>query len=267
MKSLSLVVFTLSAQAAVGAYLVLYTAGLFSLPALGALFLLFAAGLGFSLLHLGSPMRAYRALLNLGESWLSREIFFALLFAALLGANLLSLLLHAGVPPWLAWLTCLGGLLLVYAMSRAYVLPGLPSWQPAAVLLAFTSAALLLGGLLALLLHSAAAGLPRPSAAAVLALLAPWLLLSLLLPLRSSPPAASNHLPHGDLHQPARPEPRLRRLHLALLPLGFAAAALTLLPAAAALQTALLGLALGLVSAGEAANRLRFYKEGLGRRG
>lgn len=269
MKTLSLVIFTLSVQAALGAYLVLYTAGHSSWPSLAALFLLCAVGLAFSLFHLGSPGRAPLALLNLRSSWLSREILFALVFSALLLLNLGQAWAGTALPPWMFALTCLGGLLLLYTMSRAYTLPGLPVWKPAAVGLAFTSAAVLTGGLLAMLLLSAQSSLPRPSAAAILALVLVWMPLDLFLAWRASQAAAfslSTHLRRGALHQPGQAQPHLQRLHGALLPLGFSAAALTLLPAAAPIQTGLLGLALGLVVVGQAANRLRFYREGLGRR-
>jgi anaerobic dimethyl sulfoxide reductase subunit C len=267
MKSYSLIFFTLSAQAAAGAYFVTYLLGpprLFSLPTLAAIFILFSAGLVISLLHLGSPQRACRALLNLRTSWLSREIFMALLFAGLLLANLIFAWAGSAPPLWLVQLTSMAGLLLIFSMSSAYALPALPARKPAIILTSFTCAALLLGGLLALFLLSVQHNLTQALTAGSLFLLSFWLLIDLVLQSSASPPPAASLI--GAIHQPGRASPQLRRLHLILIPLGFTAAALTLLPAAAPIQTALLGLALALVSAGQFANRLRFYQEGLGRR-
>ncbi|WP_106004625.1 DmsC/YnfH family molybdoenzyme membrane anchor subunit [Neomoorella humiferrea] len=46
-----------------------------------------AAGMLISLGHLGSPLGAPRAILNLKSSWLSREIFFAAWFFVLWALN------------------------------------------------------------------------------------------------------------------------------------------------------------------------------------
>ena len=91
----ALVFFTIAAQMSVGAFVVLGIVNFFAarkegveeadrlsdraLVAIGPVLVL---GLAASLLHLGSPMKAYRAISNLGESWLSWEIFLGVLFAA-----------------------------------------------------------------------------------------------------------------------------------------------------------------------------------------
>jgi Fe-S-cluster-containing dehydrogenase component len=79
-------------------------------------------GMMLSTLHLGKKSRAWRAVLNLRRSWLSREIFF---FSGFAGTLLLSTLL----PAWQAfalWPGLLSGLLALLAMDRLYdpVRPG-----------------------------------------------------------------------------------------------------------------------------------------------
>ena len=76
-----------------------------------------------SLLHLGNPFRAYRAVAHLGTSWLSAEIFFGVIFAVL--AFAFAFLQWRKLGPMLlrtivAWLAALEGLVLVFVMSRVH---------------------------------------------------------------------------------------------------------------------------------------------------
>ncbi len=140
----ALVAFTLLAQTAVGAFWgarILDTAGwrisLLPVVVLGIMFIALLA----SLLHLGKPLRAWRAVTNLGSSWLSREILLAVLFTGGTFAGLLW-----GLPPAAAWATALLGAGLVYAMARVYQVRTIPAWNTWWTLGRFTLAALLLGG-------------------------------------------------------------------------------------------------------------------------
>ncbi len=160
MKERSLVVFTVLIQAAAGAFWVLclleiwlvrragFAADLITRKIFLALGLLIAAGLLASLFHLGSPRKAYLAVANLESSWLSREIFFSLCFAASWAAFTFGLWFPA-VPPWLRILAgataSLCSLMLVYCMARIYMLRTVPGWNRPATPLAFYSTALLLG--------------------------------------------------------------------------------------------------------------------------
>ena len=66
--------------------------------------------------HLGRPLRAWRALLNVGSSWLSRELALASVFLLLSGLNLL-------VRPQnrvLGWAAALAGMAALYAVDRVY---------------------------------------------------------------------------------------------------------------------------------------------------
>lgn len=95
----SLVIFTVLTQAAVGAFLTLQVLEYLSArrggsgagrgsdhaPLLVVLAVL-SVGLFAALFHLSTPLQAARAIVNFSSSWLSREIVFGSLFAALLSA-------------------------------------------------------------------------------------------------------------------------------------------------------------------------------------
>ena len=132
-------------------------------PATGA-FLAGAVALAASLLHLGRPTRALKALRNLRTSWLSREVA---LFSAF------SILSFAYAASWAgpAWFghdgagTALGNLLTsslriaatlagvagVYASARLYLVPARPVWNSRRTPVAFFATAVSIGPLVALL--------------------------------------------------------------------------------------------------------------------
>ncbi len=162
MKERSLVLFTLLMQTAASAYLVPIGMQLWFGDSLSGFdtTLLFRVvfwlvmglsilGLLASFLHLGSARNAWYALSNLRSSWLSREIFFSLLFTS--GVSLFSVL-GANTRPGLAMaalfvITGLSGLALVYCMSRIYRLRTVPSWNSPVTGLSFWTTTLLLGGI------------------------------------------------------------------------------------------------------------------------
>lgn len=163
MKERSLVLFTILSQMAVGAFLVLGLLNWFwsaSLPValtgwlvnrglllIGVVFLL---GLLASLFHLGSPQNAWRALSNLRRSWLSREIFFALLFAGAVAIFTLINWFSMGTTALrvsIALLAGLFGLAMIYCMARVYMLPTAPTWNSWLTSASFFATMLLLGSL------------------------------------------------------------------------------------------------------------------------
>ena len=80
-------------QASVGVITVAVLLKLVSVPVLVASLALIVVGLGASMLHLGRPLGAWRAFLNLRRSWMSREIVvFGMFPPLLIGA--LALALH-----------------------------------------------------------------------------------------------------------------------------------------------------------------------------
>ena len=193
MKERALVVFTILAQAAVG------TLGALHLLAAGPdrpAGLLVVAGLmlvamAASLLHLGSPLLAWRALWNVRSSWLSREIWSAALFGAASALYAGLVWFDYGAPRLhtvVFWAAVLFGLALLLSMAWAYRLRTVPAWNSWATPVSFLVTTLLLGGLLAGLLVEvfSPTGLPaavRPGLAAgtILLLCLEFLLLPLWL--------------------------------------------------------------------------------------
>ncbi len=107
-------------------------------------------GLIVSLFHLGSPLNAWRAIGNLGSSWLSREILFALLFFIMWFVAAVMQFRSAGTEglrsTWTA-LTALVGLLAVISTGMSYMVATRPAWADVSTPLLFFATTLLLGGL------------------------------------------------------------------------------------------------------------------------
>jgi anaerobic dimethyl sulfoxide reductase subunit C len=159
----SLILFTILAQMAVGAFVVLgivhflavRQAGKVAADRLSDLALLaigpvLLLGLGASLFHLGSPWLAYRAIFNVGSSWLSREILFGTLFAA--SGGLFAILQWRKIGTFavrnvIAVIAALLGLALVYSMAQVYMMRTVPVWNSWATPLSFYVTTFLLGGL------------------------------------------------------------------------------------------------------------------------
>lgn len=162
LSELPLVIFTIIAQMSVGSFVVLGLIHLFgaragrdvidkvSDPALYAIGPILLLGLVASMLHLGTPIRALNALRHLDSSWLSREILFGLLFAAIGGTF--------AFTQWFKWLTprlrqalaglaALVGLGLIWSMTMVYLLPTVPAWDSWATPARFFATTFLLGSL------------------------------------------------------------------------------------------------------------------------
>lgn len=110
------------------------------------------AGIGASLLHLGRPLYAYRAILGVGHSWLSREVLAFGVFAALAVASVGLELLgpdRLGVPA--AWADGLlgasaaTGLVAVGCSVMVYHAVRWPSWRARVTGVKFAGTALALG--------------------------------------------------------------------------------------------------------------------------
>jgi len=159
----ALIAFTILVQMSVGAMWVLGIAHYFAVRRYGVeeadrlsdralLALVPVVALGFlaSLFHLGNPFNAYRAVTNLGSSWLSREILFGVIFAILATAFAFMQwrkIGSFGMRNVIAWLAALAGLMLVYSMSRVYMLPSQPAWNSWATPISFFATTFLLGAL------------------------------------------------------------------------------------------------------------------------
>lgn len=76
-----------------------------------------ALALALSTVHLGRPLRAWRAALGLGTSWLSREV---VLLSAFLGLGTVSLAAGPRAPAWLGRLAVGSGLAALLAVDGVY---------------------------------------------------------------------------------------------------------------------------------------------------
>ena len=152
-SELPLVFFTTLSQMAVGAYVTLYLLGrnrhigekTIDWTAKLVVVLMAMAMAGAST-HLGDPLGGPKALLGLGHSWLSREIF-------LMGAFMGLAFLYA-LPMLKKFRRCLGfcgsavGILGIIATAMVYTLPARPAWDTAYPMLFFFLTALAAGPLL-----------------------------------------------------------------------------------------------------------------------
>ena len=110
-----------------------------------------------SMAHLGDMFGAYRALANVGSSWLSREVWLVSIFTilALLSAYQAK---RKIVSKGLLWVTACFGLLGVFASCAVYATTSMPQWTLFAQFpyLAFFASTLLLGPSLVFLLRTQA---------------------------------------------------------------------------------------------------------------
>jgi anaerobic dimethyl sulfoxide reductase subunit C (anchor subunit) len=157
----SLVFFTILGQMSVGSFLVLLLVYFFvsrkygveeadrmnnrALYAIGPVLILSIIA---SVLHLGNVSNAYRSVANIGTSWLSREIFFMILFAVL--AGIFGILQWRKIGPIalrmvIAVLAALAGIALVWSMASIYLLATQPAWNIWATPTNFALTTLLLG--------------------------------------------------------------------------------------------------------------------------
>ncbi|MEF1256603.1 MULTISPECIES: DmsC/YnfH family molybdoenzyme membrane anchor subunit [unclassified Vibrio] len=137
----SLIFFTVLAQTAVGAYLLVSARALvmghdidkinsYKIP----MFFLWAImGLGFlfSLTHLGSPLRAFNSFNQLGSTWLSNEVFFGAAFFVFGGFQWLLSILKVGgtgVQKALMVVAMVLGCIFMYAMVNVYLIDTVPTW-------------------------------------------------------------------------------------------------------------------------------------------
>jgi formate dehydrogenase iron-sulfur subunit len=123
-------------QASVGAV----CASLFSAASSALLWLALAlasVGLGASVFHLGRPLGAWRAFLNLRRSWMSREIVAFGVFPPLVAGAL--------VVPMLTPVAALAGIAAVFCSAMIYIDTRRELWRAARTLPLFFTTALMLG--------------------------------------------------------------------------------------------------------------------------
>ncbi len=103
------------------------------------------AAIAVSLIHLGRPLRAWRAVANLRLSWLSREVLAAGVFCAVAALPVTAPIAWKG--PLLLLASAVGALLLL-AMVRTYRMRTVPAWDSWATGACFVQSALATGGVL-----------------------------------------------------------------------------------------------------------------------
>ena len=101
-----------------------------------------------SLFHLGKVAHVIGAVPNLGTSWMSREVVFAVVFAV--AATIYTFLYwrklgSESLRAACGWVAAIIGLVLIYAMSMTYMLPAQPAMNTFATPVLFFAATLLLG--------------------------------------------------------------------------------------------------------------------------
>jgi anaerobic dimethyl sulfoxide reductase subunit B (iron-sulfur subunit) len=136
-----LILFTLLVQMAAGMAICALFSGPLTIPMLAMLGGLIGVGGLASLLHLGSPLNAWRALSHLKKSWLSREIFMFGLF----GVSWIISLVMPGMGKLPLALT---GIALVYSMAQVYRLRIMVTWNSWRTTVGFFITALVSGQLL-----------------------------------------------------------------------------------------------------------------------
>jgi formate dehydrogenase iron-sulfur subunit len=138
---LPLVFMLVFTQLAVGAFLCLPLFHITGFAAVAAPLAVALLSLSSSMLHLGRPIHAYRALKMWKRSWLSREVLGFSLFAG--GASACALLPWSGLEA----VTGLLGLAGITASAFIYLVPARPAWNSKHTLLDFHLTAWLLGPL------------------------------------------------------------------------------------------------------------------------
>lgn len=163
LRDWALITFTILAQTSVGAFWVLCIVHYFAARKAGVeeadrmsdralLAIVPVLGLGMlaSLLHLGNPLSAYKAVTHFGSSWLSREVMFGVLFVVFgLVYSFMQWrkLGSIAIRTVLAWVTALLGLAMIVSMSNIYMVYTQPSWNTYATPISFFVTTLLLGSL------------------------------------------------------------------------------------------------------------------------
>lgn len=151
-----LIIFSLCMQAAIGIMLFitlgkqLYKDKVFKKASLVAA-ILSCVGLFASLIHLGQPFHAMNSLLNLGSSWLSREVLFSGVFAGIAVLYAFALYFKAdneSINRILRWAGSIIGLLAIFSMAKVYSTTSVPAWHGVNTFVDFYTTAIAVGALI-----------------------------------------------------------------------------------------------------------------------
>jgi len=164
-----LVIFTLVSQAVIGAFLFMFLGNLAGiepvvqiinssayLPMIFVMLGLEAIALFLSTMHLGKPLRFYRAFNNLRYSPVSREVAGIAVFFNSLGAHFIAVLINSQLGPvellqdiamFFAYAAAISGPVAIYFMHKIYRIEARPFWNHWQVLTAFYGNMISLGSL------------------------------------------------------------------------------------------------------------------------
>lgn len=160
MGEMSLLIFSFALQSAIGIMVFLtlgqflYENKIFKKAAFTAAGLS-VLGVLASLAHLGQPLSAFNALLNIGNSWLSREVLLSGIFMGLAVLYALLVQFKAEAHGLRKAVGCAGsvvGLVDVLAMGKLYTSASVPVWQGLNTYVDFYATAIAVGALLFLVL-------------------------------------------------------------------------------------------------------------------
>jgi len=162
-REFALVAFSILAQMSVGSFIILGVVHLFVERRAGldqadqmrdrallAIVPILGLGLLASLLHLGNPLIAYKAVSKVGSSWLSREILFSATFFVVGAAFAFMQWKKISTPTVrniIEVIAALIGLVLVFIMSQVYQIRTVPAWNTIATPITFFTTTFLLGTL------------------------------------------------------------------------------------------------------------------------
>lgn len=150
--SFTLVVFTFLSQFAIGAFATLFFIDAYkqklskraSFISLLSILVISVVAVIVSVFHLGHPFAAYKAILNFGNSWLTREIvffptfmLFAILYTFFAKTQQQKLII--------GWITTVLGVITIFCTAMIYIVPAVPAWNNGTTMAAFFITALLLG--------------------------------------------------------------------------------------------------------------------------
>lgn len=264
-----LVLFTVLGQCVVGALIVcgLSWLALKDDPAArlrivrGMFFLWIVMGLGFlaSIIHLGSPMRAFNSLNRIGASGLSNEIAAGSLFFAVGGiwwlVAVLNKMPEALGKLWL-FISMALGLVFVWAMTRVYQIDTVPTWYNGYTTLAFFMTVCLSGPIFAALLLRASRVSFNATAFSSISVLALLISFAVMLLQEMSLPAI-----HSSIQQASMLVPDLASLQVWRVVILTAGLGCWICPLARRKESHIVGLLLGLilVLGGEIIGRGLFY--------
>jgi anaerobic dimethyl sulfoxide reductase subunit C (anchor subunit) len=161
LREWALPVYTILVQLSVGSMLALWLIRVRFMPIYGqeelermmrnpvaALMITILTAMIGSFFHLSRPILAFLAIINLGKSWLSREIVFTVMMfgaVALLWFMQSNVSQRVRIKTGLGWATIFFGFAATFCMTQLYLLPTQASWDTFFTVASFFSSVVLLG--------------------------------------------------------------------------------------------------------------------------